>query len=88
MHNEENITCDICGIKVASITRSGLFNRPKRYTEFSYVTIKDTKCHYMCCDGSATDSEVHLCHDCFRDLKVEVLCKKPKETKDEQKTDN
>ena len=88
MHNDENITCDICGLKVAKITRSWFFGWPKRYTEFSYVTITDTKCHYMRCDDSATNSKVHLCHDCFRDLKVGVLLKKGKENNDEQKTND
>lgn len=88
MHNDENITCDICGLKVARITRSWLFGIPSRYVVFSYVTITDSKCHYKRGDGSATDSKVHLCHDCFRDLKVAVLCKKGKENKDEQQTYN
>lgn len=86
MHNEEHITCDICGIKVARITRSWFFSIPIRHVYFSYVTITDSKCHYCSGDGSATNSKVHLCHDCFRELKVEVLCKKGKENKDEQKT--
>lgn len=88
MHNKESITCDICGLKVAEITRSWFFGWPKRYVIFSYATITDSKCNYRRGDGSATDSTVHLCHDCFRELKVEVLCKKPKENKDEQATNS
>ena len=90
MHNDENITCDICGLKVARIKRSWFFGWPKRYVEFSYVTITDSVAnwHKKNYDGVATDSTVHLCHDCFRELKVAVLCKKGKENKDEQATNS
>lgn len=88
MHNAESITCDICGLKVAEITRSWFFGWPKRYVEFDYVTITDTEWHWRRGDGSATDSKLHLCHNCFSDFKVEVLCKKGKDKNDEQKTND
>lgn len=89
MHKEECIVCDICGLKVARITRSWFFGWPKRFTEFSYITITDTQSQWRWrTDGAATNVELHLCHDCFLDLKAQVEHSKREENKDEQKTDS
>lgn len=83
MHNEESITCNICGLKVARITRYGFFNRPKRLVEYGYVTITNSESNRCwCSDFSATDTDIHLCHDCYQRLKLRVELDKRKENKD------
>lgn len=87
MHNEESITCDICGQAVARITRSGFFNRPKRSVLRAYVALTATETFHPSCWGmeaEATDHDMHLCSSCFQSVKMRVELDKRKENNNAQ----